>query len=99
MLRGAAAFAALFAVLLVSGRAFAWQEAHEAGDDVVVTVDTAGMAQVQHLLKWHVVRGPLKYVDLAPVDAVATVEPDVVVAAPDGKSLMAHAARRDDRTI
>ncbi|HEY1694133.1 MAG TPA: hypothetical protein VGG39_18320 [Polyangiaceae bacterium] len=99
MLRGAAAFAVLFAVLLVSGRALAWQEAHQAGDDVVVSVDTAGTAQVQHLLKWHVVRGPLKYVDIAPVDAVAAVEPDVVVTAADGRSLLAHAARRDDRTV
>jgi hypothetical protein len=100
MLRGALAFAvALVALLLVSGRALAWQEAHEAGDDVRVQVDPAGEARVEHRIRWHVVRGPLKYIDLVNVAPSATLDPDVPIAAEDGRSLLAHAARRDERTV
>jgi hypothetical protein len=95
------AFAAAFAlvVLLVSGRASAWQEAHQTGDDVVARVDAAGVAQVQHTLHWHIVRGPLKTIDLVHVDAGARLQPDVPITGEDGRSLLAHVARREDGTI
>jgi hypothetical protein len=83
----------------VSGRALAWQEAHQTGDEARVRVDPAGRAQVEHRIRWHVVRGPLKFIDLVNVASSAVIEPDVPIAAEDGRSLLAHAARRDERTV
>jgi hypothetical protein len=97
--RGALAVAVALVALLVSGRAFAWQEAHQIGDDVRVQVDPSGAAQVEHQIRWHVVRGPLKSIDLVGVDPGVTLEPDVPIAAEDGRSLLAHAVRRDERTV
>jgi hypothetical protein len=97
--RGALATAVALVALLVSGRAHAWQEAHQIGDDVHVRVDAAGMAQVEHQIRWHVVRGPLKSIDLVSIDPGVALEPDVPIAAEDGRALLAHAARHDDRTV
>jgi hypothetical protein len=85
--------------LLVSGRAQAWQEAHQTGDDVTVRIDASGGADVKHAIRWHVVRGPLKSIDVVHVDPSVTLEPDVPITAEDGRSLLAHAARRDERTV
>jgi hypothetical protein len=97
--RRALAVAVVAVALLVSGRAHAWQEAHQTGDDVVVRIDAAGGADVKHEIRWHVVRGPLKSIDVVHVDPSVTLEPDVPITSEDGRSLLAHAARRDDRTV
>jgi hypothetical protein len=85
--------------LLATRRAHAWQEAHQIGDDVRVRIDPGGMAQVEHRLRWHVLRGPLKTIELVHVEGSASVDPDVPITAEDGRALLAHAARRDDRTV
>jgi hypothetical protein len=97
-----AAFAAVVASFVGPGAvrsAYAWQEAHQTGDDVDVRLDPAGSAQVAHRVRWHVVRGPLRSIDLVNVDASAAIEPDVTIATDDGKTLTAHAVRRDERTV
>jgi hypothetical protein len=99
VVRRALAIAVAVIVLLMSGRARAWQEAHQTGDDVAVRIDGSGMAEVTHQIVWHVVRGPLKSIDVVHVDPSATLQPDVSIAAEDGRSLLAHASRRDDRTV
>jgi hypothetical protein len=86
-------------VSLVSRNAGAWQEAHQTGDDAVVRIDPAGIAEVTHAIRWHVVRGPLKTVDVVQVDPSAILDPDVPIATEDGRSLVGHAARRDDKTV
>jgi len=91
--------AAATVALLASGLAHAWQEAHQTGDDVTVHIDPAGGAEVQHAIRWHVVRGPLKSIDVVHVDPSAALEPDVPITSEDGRSLLAHATRRDDRTV
>ena len=96
--QGLALAAALF-VLLAPSRARAWQEAHEVGDDVRVRVDPNGAASVEHTLRWHVVRGPLKTVDLVNVDTSAVLEPDVRITAEDGHEHSAHLVRLDDRSV
>lgn len=93
----AAASAAL--AISLAPPAHAWQESHQTGDDVHVHVDAAGAAQVEHKVKWHVVRGPLKSIDLLGVDSGAELEPDVTILAEDGKTLTAHASRKDERTV
>ncbi|HEY3820178.1 MAG TPA: hypothetical protein VGL81_23600 [Polyangiaceae bacterium] len=97
--RRALAVAVAAVALLAAGRAHAWQEAHQTGDDVVVRVDPAGTAEIQHAIRWHVVRGPLKSIDVVHVDPAVTLEPDVPILTEDGRSLLAHASRRDDRTV
>jgi hypothetical protein len=91
--------AVLMAALLVSPRAEAWQEAHQTGDDVVAHIDPSGVADVTHTIRWHVVRGPLKFIDIVHADPSATLDPDVVITAEDGRTLLGHAARRDDHTV
>lgn len=80
---------------LVPARAGAWQEAHQTGDDMKVRVEPDGTATVEHSIRWRVVRGPLKFIDVRGVDLAAEVEPDVAVASDDGRALTAHLARRN----
>ncbi len=92
--------AATAAIAMLSARgAHAWQESHQTGDDVRVHIDPSGAAQVEHRVRWHVVRGPLKWVDLLSVDPGVELEPDVAILAEDGKTFTAHAARRDEHTV
>src|SRR5580704_10091524 len=93
LVRRAFAVAVAAVALLVTGRAHAWQEAHQTGDDVVVRIDPTGGADVKHAIRWHVVRGPLKTIDVVHVDPSVTLEPDVPITAEDGRSPLAHATR------
>lgn len=93
----AAATAAI--AMLCSRGAHAWQESHQTGDDVRVHIDPSGAAQVEHRVRWHVVRGPLKWVNLLSVNPGVELEPDVTILAEDGKTFTAHAARRDEHTV
>ena len=97
--RWAIALAIALVVALATGRAYAWQEAHQTADDQHIVVDAHGVAAVEDELHWHVVRGPLRAIDLVDFDPSAVVEPAVSVAADDGRTLSAHAARRDERTL
>ena len=98
-LRHVLAVATAAIAMLAARGAHAWQESHQTGDDVRVQVDASGGAQVEHQVRWHVVRGPLKGVDLLGVDPAAELEPDVTILAENGKTLTAHASRKDDHTV
>ena len=87
------------ALAFATRQAHAWQEAHQTGDDATVVVDAKGEASVTEHLRWHVVRGPLRAIDLANVAPGAVYEEDVPVASGDGRTFVAHAVRRDERTI
>jgi hypothetical protein len=54
---------------------------------------------VEHRIRWHVVRGPLKSIDLVSVNPSAMVDADVVITTDDGRALTGHAIRRDERTV
>ncbi|MGO9836689.1 MAG: hypothetical protein ACLP1X_21040 [Polyangiaceae bacterium] len=98
-LRRGLVLATTLLVLLVPARALAWQEAHEIGDDVRVHVDPNGAAAVAHTLRWHVIRGPLKAIDLVNVDASAALEPDVRIVAEDGREHSGHLVRQEDKAV
>src|SRR5258708_3956063 len=98
-LRWAVAWAAALCALLVAARARAWQEAHQTGDSAQGRVEADGSALVRHLVVGHVVRGPLKSIDLVNVDALAALEPNVEIAAEDGRELAGRLVRRDDKTV
>ena len=87
------------ALTFATRRAHAWQEAHQTGDDAIVVVDAKGEASVTEQLRWHVVRGPLRAIDLTNLDPSAAYEEDVPVTAGDGRTFVAHAARRDPHTL
>jgi hypothetical protein len=79
--------------------ALAWQEAHETGADVRMRVAANGVASIALHQRWHVVHGPLRFVDVVGVDPAAVLAPEARVLAEDGHELVAHAARQDDRTV
>ncbi len=95
------AIALAFALVgtLATGQARAWQEAHQTGHEAHLVVDANGLASVEHQLRWHVVHGPLRSVDVVRFPLSATVEPLVSIVAADGRTLSGHAVRRDDGTV
>jgi hypothetical protein len=98
-LRAGLSLAVAVCMLLVTGRAFAWHEAHLVGDEAHVRVDTRGMATVEHILKWRIVHGPLKSIDLAGVDLEAVLEPTASVRTDDGHDLAAVVVRGEDSVV
>lgn len=98
-IRRAIGLAVALMVTLAVRRAHAWQEAHQTGDDAQILVEHDGVASVQHELRWHVARGPLKWIDVVNVCPAAVMETKVAVVADDGRTLEAQASRRDEKTI
>jgi hypothetical protein len=90
---------ALTALLGTTPAQATWHEAHQAGDEGHIRVDSRGMATVEHLLKWRVVHGPLASVDLNDVDPHAVLEPTAAVRTEDGRDLTAHVVRGDDSVV
>ncbi len=91
--------AAALGTLTATVRASAWQEAHQVGGDVQIHVDPDGQASLRETVRWHVVRGPVHWIDLENVEMAAVLDPDVAITAEDGRALAGHLDRRDDRTI
>jgi hypothetical protein len=97
--RPAVAVTLALLVWILPNRAAAWQDARQTGSDIVLRVDPNGVASVAVRLRWRVVRGPMKAIDLAGVDGAIAIDPSVVVTADDGRTLSAHALRTDDDTV
>src|SRR5580698_6455468 len=99
-LRWAVATAASLGALTATGRASAaWQEAHQTGGDVDIRVEPDGLASIHETVRWHVVRGPVHWIDLENVEPTAVLDPVVNISAEDGRSLTAHLDRRDDSAL
>jgi hypothetical protein len=98
-LRAVFALAAALCAATATTTAGAWQEAHQTGDDVKVRIEADGVASVRDLVRWRVVHGPVKSIDLVNVDAAATLDPDVTITAEDGRALTGHLVRADERTV
>lgn len=77
----------------------AWQESHEATDDVRVQVDPDGTAHFEHALSYRVVRGPLRSFDVEGVEKNAVPDKEVVIRAPDGRELTAQCEMHADRVL
>ncbi len=92
--------AVVLSALLGPSTAFAaWHEAHLAGDEARVRVDSHGLASVEHILKWRVVHGPLKSIDLSGVDPSAVLEPTATIRTEDGHDLTGQVVRGDDAVV
>ncbi len=74
-------------------------EVHFTGDDIRVTVDSAGQARVEHALAYRVSGGPLKGLDLAGIEPEAVLDPVAPVAADGELRNAAHVERKGDRAL
>ncbi|MEI7893174.1 MAG: hypothetical protein WCI05_08785 [Myxococcales bacterium] len=86
----------MVAITLCSGLAYGWQEAHLTSDQVRFCVDRAAQARVEHAFGVQVIRGPLRTFDIDGIAPEAVLDPSVVVAGEDGRTLAGHAERRED---
>lgn len=86
-----AAALTLFGAASSSHAGSGWQEWHQTGNDVFVTVDKAGAAHVEHHVRYRVVAGKMQSFDLTGVDLAAAIAPEVSVVTEDGTKLGAHA--------
>ncbi len=98
-LRWVVATAATFVALTAAGRASAWQEAHQTGGDIEIHVDPDGLASFHERVRWHVVRGPVHWIDLENVETSAVLDPAVAITTDDGRAFTAHLDRRDDHAL
>jgi hypothetical protein len=98
-LRHGVALASVVGTLLLTAHASAWQEEHLAGDEAHVRVDAHGAASFEHVLKWRVVHGPLKSIELVGVDRGADLDPTASVRTEDGRELQASVVRGDDAIV
>jgi hypothetical protein len=87
------------AASLVTSPARAWVESHQAGDDVRVTVDSNGVAHVEHTIPYRVKRGPLRSFDLTGVEKGIAPETAATITAEDGSELGAHVATLTDHVL
>jgi hypothetical protein len=97
--RWVVAMTAALGALTAATRASAWQEAHQTGGDVEIHVESDGTAAVHEVLRWHVVRGPIHWIDLENVDPAAILDPVVPVTSDDGRALGARLDRKDDHGV
>jgi hypothetical protein len=97
--RSLAAACLLLAPFVPTGASAYYEEAHVVGDDVKVTVDTAGLARVEHEVTWHVLAGQFHTLDLPGVDAPLTPEPEATLTGEDGRIVEAALGARDDHTL
>jgi hypothetical protein len=98
-LRWVVAAAATLGALTATGRASAWQEAHQTGGDIEIHVDPDGLASLHEKVRWHVVRGPVHWIDLENVETSAVLDAAVAITADDGRAFTAHLDRRDDHAL
>ncbi len=66
---------------------------------MLIHVDPDGQASLRETVRWHVVRGPVHWIDLDNVEADAVLDPAVAIAAEDGRSLTGHVDRRDAHAL
>jgi hypothetical protein len=68
-----------------------WQEWHQTGNDLFVTLDRTGLAHVEHHVRYRVVAGKMQSFDLPTIDMEAQIASEVSIVTEDGTRLSAHA--------
>jgi hypothetical protein len=101
--RAFAAAAGGLAVLALAGGATdaraAYQEFHAAGDDVRLAIDGAGVATIEHAIRYRVVAGTLREIELIGIEANAVLDPVSSVTTDDGRELPIDVSAPADRTV
>lgn len=90
MLRLWATFVVLFASFWALP-AFAWVEWHAQNEEVRVDMTQPNTTQVEHQIRYRVVMGPLKFIDVVGVRKDARVTAEASVLSEDGQVYTAHA--------
>jgi hypothetical protein len=90
--RSLASGSVVLGVLLSSPLAVAggWQEVHQSADDVRVAVGPDGIATVEHRLRYRIVAGRFKSLDVTGIDTHAELVPDSVAVPEKGTEVPAH---------
>src|SRR5215831_19114206 len=73
-----------------------WTEWHATGDDVRLTLDENGAAKVEHAIRYRVVMGPLRQIELAGIEPGARPAADATIVAEDGRELVARVETKGD---
>jgi hypothetical protein len=98
-LRLVVAMSVSLGAVTAAGRASAWQEAHQTAGDVDIHLGSDGVASLHESVRWHVVRGPVHWIDLGNVEPTAVLDAFVPISAEDGRSLTAHLDRHGDQAL
>jgi hypothetical protein len=75
----------------------AYTEVHQTGDDVRLEVDAAGVARIEHAVRYRVVAGALKQFDLPGLEKDITIDPSATITTDEGRELSAHVAPAEGR--
>ena len=75
----------------VASAATGWQEWHQTGNDLFVTIDRKGLVHVEHHVRYRVVAGKMQSFDMPIIDMEAQIAPEVSVVTEDGTKLGARA--------
>ncbi len=76
-----------------------WTEWHARGDDVTLTVDAAGLARIEHAIRYRVVMGPFRQFDVTGIEKVAALAREATVTTEDGRELAAHTEPKSEGTF
>jgi hypothetical protein len=75
----------------------AWVEWHAQNEDVRIDMTAADATKVTHVLRYRVVMGPLKFIDVAGIRKDARLTAEATVLAEDGRTFTAHAEPLPER--
>jgi hypothetical protein len=98
MTRCWATYAAALSLLLSwTAPARAWVEWHAQNEDVRVDMTAPDATKVDHTIRYRVVMGPLKFIDVVGIHKSARLTTEATVIAEDGRTFTAHAEPLPDR--
>ncbi len=92
-MRRIATSAASFAFVCLVGttaRAGGWQEVHQTSDDLRIAVAPDGIATFEHTLRYRIVAGKLKTLDVSSIDPRGELAPETTVVAEKGGEIAAR---------
>jgi hypothetical protein len=93
------ALAMALCALFAAAPAAAGQDVRLIGSDARLRVEASGVASVENIMRWRVVRGPLHSIDIANIFPVAVGGPQVTATSEDGRDLATRLIRLDDTSL
>ena len=94
-MRRSAALAIGLLLYCVDARAGGWQEAHQTSDDVRISVAPDGVATFEHRLRYRIVAGKFKTLDIATLDPRGELVTDTTIVAEKGGEIAARVERSE----
>ena len=85
--------------LLATAPAAAGQEVRLLGSDAHLRVEASGLASVETIMRWRVVRGPLQSIDIVSLSPMAIAGPQATAVTEDGRNLATRLIRLDDTRL